>query len=224
MFVSVGAFVTVKTVRAVKRGVERTGTEVRQTVEETSLRARGFQAGPVGELARTRLELRTSIDSTRRALEAGASTDPSLQESLGLLDRLHEHARELDGELRQLMEREPDKARVAQQLPEARERVARIKESADSLRFAAQDRARRNSADSLDALRDQIEIESGALRHWEREGTAAPGGQDQHGASGGSGDAGGPAALEKGRTGEQASWMPGGQRHDLHKERPQNAP
>ena len=31
-------------------------------------------------------------------------------------------------------------------LPEVRERVARIKESADSLRFAAQDRARENDA------------------------------------------------------------------------------
>ncbi|MGW7519063.1 hypothetical protein ACWGJ2_26090 [Streptomyces sp. NPDC054796] len=168
LFVALGAFVTVKAVRAVQRGVERTGTQVRRTVDETALRAKAVQPGPVGELARTRLELRSSIDNTRRALEAGAERDASLREAMGLLDRLQEHARQLDGELRQLMDREPDKERVAERLPEARERVAHIKQSADSLRFAAQDRAREYDAEGLSALREQIEIESGALRHWQR--------------------------------------------------------
>ncbi|MFG3257967.1 hypothetical protein [Streptomyces sp. NPDC048172] len=167
LFVVLGAVVTVRAVRAVKRGVERTGTQVRNTVEETSLKARSMQPGPVGEVARVRLELRSSIDSTRRALETAASDDPSLQEAVGLLDRLHDHARQLDGELRVLMEREPDRARVAERLPDARERMTAIKESADSLRFAAQDRARRSSPEELASLREQIEIESGALRHWE---------------------------------------------------------
>ena len=167
LFVVLGVVVTVRTVRAVKRGVERTGTQVRNTVQETSLKARSMQPGPVGEMARVRLELRSSIDSTRRALEAAASDDPSLQEAVGLLDRLHDHARQLDRELRVLMEREPDRARVAERLPDARERMRAIKESADSLRFAAQDRARRTSPEDLASLREQIEIESGALRHWE---------------------------------------------------------
>ncbi|HEV7625044.1 MAG TPA: hypothetical protein VGO89_00940 [Streptomyces sp.] len=167
LFVTFGVIAAVRVGRAVHRGVERTGSQVRRTVEETTLRAKSAQPGPVGELARKRLELRSSIDGTRRALDSGVTRDPSLQEAIGLLDRLHEHARQLDGELQLLMEREPDKARTAARLPEVRERVARIKESADSLRFAAQDRAREHDADGLNSLREQIEIESGALRHWQ---------------------------------------------------------
>ncbi|WP_070197107.1 hypothetical protein [Streptomyces oceani] len=167
IFVTLGIMLTVRTARAVRRGVERTGSQVRRTVEETGLKAKSAQPGPVGQVARLRLELRASIDHTRGVLDAGADDDPSLREALGLLDRLHEHARQLDGELRLLMEREPDRARVAERLPEARERVASIKESADSLRFAAQERARDyDTTDSLGSLREQIEIESGALRGW----------------------------------------------------------
>lgn len=205
LFVVLGVIAAVKTVRAVERGVERTGAQVRRTVEETALKARSAQPGPVGELARTRLELRSSIDGTRRALEAGVARDPSLSEALGLLDRLHDHARQLDGELRLLMEREPDRARVAQRLPEARERVARIRESADSLRFAAQDRAREHDAEGLAALRDQIEVESGALRHWERPDGQARGrlpgeaGRAPGPGLGASGAPGASEALGKGR-------------------------
>ncbi len=161
-----GVFLAVRTVRAVKNGVERTGAQVRRTVEETALKAKAVQPGPVGEMARIRLELRRSIDSTRAALEPAAAADPSLREAIGLLDRLHGHARQVDGELRLLMDREPDRARVAEQLSGARERVAHIRESADSLRFAAQDRARSLDTDGLTALREQIDIESGALRGW----------------------------------------------------------
>ncbi|WP_307792338.1 hypothetical protein [Streptomyces verrucosisporus] len=181
LFVVLGAIATVKTVRAVRRGVERTGQQVRRTVEETTLKARSAQPGPVGELARVRLELRGSLDSTRRALETGSRHDPSLSEAAGLLDRLEEHARQLDGELRLLMEREPDRGRIAARLPDARERAGRIRASADSLRFAAQDRARRHDEDGLASLSEQIEIEAGALRHWtdpasgSASGAAAPG-------------------------------------------------
>ncbi|WP_063826274.1 hypothetical protein [Streptomyces sp. AA1529] len=161
-----GTIITLRVVRAVKRGVERTGAQVRRTTEETLLKARSAQPGPVGQAARIRLELRSSIDSTRAALEAEAQQDPGLGEAVQLLDGLHEHARHLDRELRVLMEREPDHSRIAARLPEARERMRHIKESADSLRHAAQDRARRFDAEGLGALRDRIDIESGALRHW----------------------------------------------------------
>ncbi|WP_431981611.1 hypothetical protein [Streptomyces qinglanensis] len=161
-----GTIITLRVVRAVKRGVERTGAQVRRTTEETLLKARSAQPGPVGQAARIRLELRSSIDSTRAALEADAQHDPGLGEAVDLLDSLHEHARHLDRELRALMEREPDHSRIAARLPEARERMRHIKESADSLRFAAQDRARRFDSEGLGALRDRIDIESGALRHW----------------------------------------------------------
>lgn len=161
-----GTIVTLRVVRAVKRGVERTGAQVRRTADQTVLKARSVQPGPIGEAARIRLELRNCIDSTRAELEAGARNDPSLTEAVGLLDKLHEHARHLDGELRLLMEREPEHSRVASRLPEARERMRHIKESAGSLRYAAQDRARQFDAEGLSTLRDRIDIESGALRHW----------------------------------------------------------
>ncbi|MCI0383589.1 hypothetical protein [Streptomyces sp. CNQ085] len=174
LFVVLGAVATVKTVRAVRRGVERTEQQVRRTVEETTLKARSAQPGPVGELARVRLELRGSLDSTRRALETGSRDDPSLGEAAGLLDRLDEHARRLDGELRLLMEREPDRGRIAARLPDARERADRIRASADSLRFAVQDRARHHDEDGLNALSEQIEIEADALRHWSASASEIP--------------------------------------------------
>lgn len=219
--VAAGTYAAVKAVRAVQRGVERTGIQVRRTVEETGLRARSAQPGPVGELARVRLSLRTSIDSTRRALEAGAVDDPSLQEAVGLLDRLHEHARRLDGELSLLMAGEPDKVRIAERLPEARERVTRIRSSADSLRFAAQDRARRGEVEGFDALQQQIEIEAGALRHWEdtaRGGHAQPGPAVDPRARD-------PRALDwYGPTAEGAPPPSAAYRPDLEKGRPHSAP
>lgn len=184
LFAVLGAIAAVKTTRAVKRGVERAGDQVRRTVEETTLRARSAQPGPVGELARVRLELRASLEGTRRALEDGARHDTSLGEAVALFDRLQEHARQLDGELRLLMEREPDRARVAARLPEARERADRIRASADSLRFAAQDRARRHSEDELAALNEQIELEAGALRHWTTPDAELPGSAGAPGAPG----------------------------------------
>lgn len=200
LFVVLGVVVTLRVVRAVRRGVERTGVQVRRTVEETTLKARGAQPGPVGEAARLRLQLRSSIDGTRQVLEAGVASDPSLRESLTLLDQLHEHARQLDGELRTLMEGEPDRARLAERLPEARERSASIRESADALRSAAQERASRHGAEGLDALRQQIDIESGALRHWEGAGQGGhPAGSATAGAEG---PRSGADASEAARSGE----------------------
>lgn len=166
LFMVAAVIVTVKAVRAVKRGVERTVAEGRRTVEETSLKARkAVQTGPAGEIAALRLGLRNSIDPTRRELEAAVRADAGLRESLDLLNRLHAYARELDGELKQL-EREPDKGRLAARLPDLRERTKRIVQSADSLRWAAQDRARHTDAGGLESLTAQIDVEAGALRHW----------------------------------------------------------
>ncbi|WP_326795871.1 hypothetical protein OG946_10530 [Streptomyces sp. NBC_01808] len=166
--VAAGVVLTVKATRAVKRGVERTVADTRRTVQETTLRARrAVQPGAAGDIAGLRLSLRNSIDATRRELEHAVQGDPGLRESIGLLDRLHEYARQVDGELRHL-EREPDKSRVAERLPELRGRAERIAQSANSLRWAAQDRARHTAEDEdgLDALTTQIDLETGALRHW----------------------------------------------------------
>ncbi|WP_240138557.1 hypothetical protein [Streptomyces sp. MUM 178J] len=168
-FVALGVYVTVKAVRAAKRGVERTVTQARRTVEDTALRAKSYgQGGVTAEVAQLRLKLRTSMRATQDALQAGAVEDASLSESLGLFQRLSAHGHELDDELRRL-EREPDRATTASLLPGLRERTERITASAESLRWAARDRARKFADDDLDSLSAQIDVEAGALRHWSSE-------------------------------------------------------
>lgn len=165
-FVALGVFVSVKAVRAAKRGVDRTITQARRTVEDTTLRAKSLgQTGVPAELAQLRLTLRTSMRATQEALRANEAEDASLSESLSLFQRLSVYGRELDDELRRL-ERDPDRATIAQRLGELRERTERITKSADSLRWAARDRARKFSEDELTLLSEQIDVESGALRHW----------------------------------------------------------
>ena len=167
LFVVAGVVATVKAVQAVRGGIQRTTRQVRRTVDDVTLRAKSTQPGPVGELARLRLGLRTSLDATRQALQSHVRTDASLREALRLLDRLEGHARQLDGELRLLMD-EPNRRRVAARLPEVRARADRIRNSADSLRWAAQDRARRLDEEALGTLDEQIRLETDALRHWEQ--------------------------------------------------------
>ncbi|GAA2984354.1 hypothetical protein [Streptomyces fulvorobeus] len=165
-FVALGVYAGVKVVGAARRGVDRTVTQARRTVEETALRAKSYgQPGVPGELAQLRLSLRTSMRATQDALHAGVAEDASLAESLALFERLSVHGRELDDELKRL-EREPDRATVASLLPGLKERTARITHSAESLRWAARDRARQFADDDLDALSAQIDLEAGALRHW----------------------------------------------------------
>lgn len=160
-FLGLGAWATAKAVGAAKRGVDRTITQARRTVEDTTLKAKSLgQIGVTASLAQLRLDLRTSMRATQQALHDGVRSDPSLKESIGLFERLSAHGRELDDELRRL-EQEPDRKRTAEMLPELRERAAKIKQSADSLRWAARERAHRFSADELSSLSEQIEVESG---------------------------------------------------------------
>ncbi|MFF5583106.1 hypothetical protein [Streptomyces hygroscopicus] len=180
-----GVYAAVRTVRAAKRGIDRTVHQARRTVEETRLRARQLaQPGAAGDLAQLRLSLRGSMRATEQALQAAAPQDRSLSESLGLFQRLSAHAQDLDADLKRL-EQEPDKARIAALLPELRQRTQRITHSADSLRWAVQERTQRLAHDDLDSLGREIELETGALRHWtaaepegprtETPGTEAPG-------------------------------------------------
>ncbi|MDQ0748398.1 hypothetical protein QF034_002629 [Streptomyces africanus] len=174
LFLGLGAYATVKVVGAAKRGVDRGLTQARRTVEDHTLRAKSFaQPGAAGELAQLRLKLRTSMRATQEALHAAVAEDSSLKESVGLFERLSAHGHELDDELKRL-ESEPDRAALAERLPELRERTERITHSADSLRWAARDRARRFADDDLDSLSAQIDLESGALRHWMTEPESRP--------------------------------------------------
>ena len=137
-FVTLAVVATVKTVRSVKRSVVKGSAQARRMVEDNRLRARRYtMPGAAGELARLRLELRASIDSTFRALENSSAEDASLAEAAGLMDRLNDHARALDGELK-MLEGEPDRARIADRMPSLTERTHRITHAADGLRWAAQ--------------------------------------------------------------------------------------
>jgi hypothetical protein len=163
---ALGAYATVKAVGAAKRGVDRTIGQARRAVEDQTLRAKSFaQPGPAGELAQLRLALRTSMRATQDTLYAGAAEDESLKESVALFERLSAHGHELDAELKRL-ESEPDRAKLAERLPALRERAGRISQSADALRWAARDRARRFAEDDLESLSAQIGVEADALRHW----------------------------------------------------------
>ncbi|MFG3196292.1 hypothetical protein ACGFYT_09170 [Streptomyces sp. NPDC048208] len=166
LLVVLGTYATVKAVGAAKRQVDRTIAQGRRTVEDHTLRAKSLtRPGPAGEIAQLRLTLRTSMRATQDALYAGPAEDASLKESLGLFERLSTHGRELDAVLKHL-ESEPDRATLTARLPDLRTRTERITASADSLRWAARDRASRFAEDDLDALSSQIDIEAGALRHW----------------------------------------------------------
>ncbi|MGP4111014.1 hypothetical protein ACTWP5_08885 [Streptomyces sp. 4N509B] len=164
--------------RAVLRTAERTRRRVdraRHTVSEATLAARAVQPGVVGEVARVRRALRSSLAASQDTLLVGAQHDPALREALTLLDQLRGHAGQLDAELAALTVGTPDRARVAERLPELRERADRIRRSAESLRSAAQDRARHDGqAQALDALHQQIAIEAEALRHWTPAPRSAP--------------------------------------------------
>ncbi|MFB6818389.1 hypothetical protein ACFCV8_27980 [Streptomyces sp. NPDC056347] len=199
-FVALGVYVGVKAVGAAKRGVDRTITQARRTVEETTLRAKSYgQAGVCGELAQLRLSLRTSMRATQDALRHGVAEDASLAESLGLFERLSVHGRQLDEELKKL-EHDPDRATVASLLPGLKQRTERITQSADALRWAARDRARRFTDDDLDALNAQIDLEAGALRHWTTQqdepapGESRPGQEATSGPERGREQESGPAA------------------------------
>ncbi|MFE9607372.1 hypothetical protein [Streptomyces sp. NPDC006012] len=172
--VLLGGYIMIKVIGAAKRGVDRTVTQARRTVEDHTLRAKSFaQPGPVGEVAKLRLDLRTSMRATQDTLHAGVAEDTALRESLGLFERLSAHGQELDRELKRL-ESEPDRATLAARLPELRKRTERITKSADALRWAAVDRAQRFGEDELDALSAQIDVEAGALRHWQRDEPTPP--------------------------------------------------
>ncbi|MEV8315577.1 hypothetical protein AB0Q95_15545 [Streptomyces sp. NPDC059900] len=169
LFLVFGVYMTVKAVGAAKRSVDRTISQARRSVEDTTLRAKSFaQVGPAAELAQLRLSLRTSMRSTQDALQTGVVEDASLKESLGLFERLSAHGHELDEELRRL-ERDPDRTALAERLPALRERTAQITKSADSLRWVVRDRAHRFADDDLESLSSQIDLETGALRHWTKE-------------------------------------------------------
>ncbi|WP_030233711.1 hypothetical protein [Streptomyces sp. NRRL S-350] len=188
---------TVKAAKAVGARIEKHEANARRAVETATLKAKKYtKVGPPAQIAAVRLSLRTSLDGTRQVLEGGTAQGDHLSEALGLLTRLDAHAAELDGELR-MLEREPDTARIAAKLPQLRERAERITHSAETMRWAAQDRMHRFADDELSRLTQECENEAGALRHWDASGSPAGSGAGVgagSGSAGSAGSAGGAAA------------------------------
>ncbi|MBB5933011.1 hypothetical protein [Streptomyces zagrosensis] len=213
--VVIGVYATVKVAKAAKRRVDRTVTQARRTVEDTRLRAKQYtQPGAAGEIAELRISLRTSMRATRQALDAAAVEDSSLSESLSLFERLSTHGHEVDDDLRRL-ESEPDRSRIAARLPELRKRTERVTHSADSLRWAIQDRAGHFAEGDLADLGDQIQLEAAALRHWRAERAAKGAGpltDDDWGADISGGPAGASGAGRESRAGGASGFVgtPGG--------------
>ncbi|MFJ9440324.1 hypothetical protein ACIRRH_00460 [Kitasatospora sp. NPDC101235] len=195
---------TVKAAKAVGKKIEKHEANARRAVETATLKAKTYtKIGPPAQIASVRLGLRTSLDGTRQVLEGGLAQDGQLGESLALLRRLDAHAAELDGELR-MLEREPDTARIAAKLPELRERAERITHSAETMRWAAQDRMHRFADDELSRLSQECESEAGALRHWDAAGGASSGTSGTSGSSGSSGSSGGSSGGATGSGGSSA--------------------
>ncbi|MET8554936.1 hypothetical protein ABZV64_08200 [Streptomyces sp. NPDC004959] len=166
LFVATGAYVVVKVAGAAKRGVDRTVHQARRAVEDSTLKARSYaRPGPHGQIAGLRLSLRNSMRATQESLAARAGDDGGLAESRDLFRRLSVHGHALDDELRRL-ENDPDSAALAAELPALRDRTQKIVRAADGLRHALRDRAHHEADDELDALSRQIDMETGALRHW----------------------------------------------------------
>jgi len=202
-----GGIAVVRTTRSVHRRVEERGRQARGVVEEAALRARALaRPGAQGRAAALRAELRQALAAARRVLESGVGDDPQLREALGLLGRLEAHARGVDEDLR-ILEREP-MTRAEARLPDLRERAERIVHSANSLRWAAQERRGRWADEELGRLSGEIEAEAGALRHWiPASGSAVPSAGEGADADGGGRPAsgGGTAAAAGAGAGAGAS-------------------
>ncbi|SEL94183.1 hypothetical protein [Streptacidiphilus jiangxiensis] len=160
MVAAIGTLVVVGAVKAARA--------VSTKAENVALKARAYtNPGAPGRIASVRLRLRAALEGTRQALEAAASQDAQVGESLQLLKRLETHGTELDAQLRGL-EREPEPTRVDAKLPELRARAEQITHAAEELRWAVQDRQHRFSEDELSRLSDECTQEADALRHWSR--------------------------------------------------------
>ncbi|WP_033215970.1 hypothetical protein [Kitasatospora phosalacinea] len=189
---------TVKAAKSVAAKVDRHSANAQRAVENAALKAKSIaRPGEQGRIAALRLSLRTALDSTRQVLQTGLPQDGQLTDALQLLTRLDSHAAELDAELR-MLEREPASSRVVAKFPELRERAERITHSADSLRWAAQDRMRRFADDELARLGKECQDEAGALRHWTPSEPAAADGTDSPGAAAPTASAEAPADRRKG--------------------------
>lgn len=203
---------TVKVTKKAAAKVAKQEANARRAFENAALKAKTYtKIGPQAQIASVRLGLRTSLDNTRQVLEGGLAEDGQLAESLQLLTRLDALAADLDKELR-VLEREPDVGRIAARLPELRERAERITHSAETMRWAAQDRMHRFADDELGRLSQECESEAGALRHWDTAGSGPAGSGPAGSGPAGEQGAGAPGAAARAGQSQRPGLPAGGGR------------
>ncbi|MCX9193421.1 hypothetical protein C3Y87_18860 [Carbonactinospora thermoautotrophica] len=118
--------------------------------------------GVTAEAARLRLELRTALDSTRRALAAAQAAGWPVGDAPSLVRRLERAAAEVDARLRILgSERGP--AWAADQLPRLRQQVRTVTESCGELRAGLSRHGLDVGDAELNHLREDCRIEGQAL-------------------------------------------------------------
>ncbi len=116
-------------VRSTVRAVRRRLIGLR---EAAALRARAYGIGPAAEVARLRREMERSVGGARRALAAARAVQAPVGDVRSLLARLELAARAVDGEL-QMLESQPDRARLTAALETARVRADLVTTSAAEL-------------------------------------------------------------------------------------------
>ena len=120
LFVVLGVYATVKVVGAAKRGVDRTITQARRTVEDTTLRAKTFaQPGPAGRAGPAAAEA-AHVDAGHPGRAARGRGRGRVPQGVPGPLRAAQRARPRAGRASSSgWSREPDRATLAERLPDA---------------------------------------------------------------------------------------------------------
>lgn len=141
------------------RGLHR---RVRAVGGRARLAARAYGVGPAAEVARLRREMSRSLTGARRALTAAQEVSFPVGDAPSLLARLELAASGVDAEL-QILQAQPDRLRIAAQLPGPRSRAEAIRSSAARL-VEGLLAAAGHDADELSLLQAACAVEADALR------------------------------------------------------------
>jgi hypothetical protein len=130
--------------------------------DRARLAARSYAGGTAGVVARLRRDLERAVTGARKALAVARAIDAPVGDVPSLLARLELGAHGVDGEL-QLLETQPDPARVAAGLDGPRGRARALTEAAGRLVDGLLDAAGSAAVD-VPLLQAECAIESEALR------------------------------------------------------------
>jgi hypothetical protein len=154
-----GWFVLLALVAWALRGLH---CRVRAVGGRARLAARAYGVGPVSEVARLRRQMSRSLAGARHALAAARAVHAPVGDVPSLLARLELAASGVDAELR-MLEAQPDRLRIAAQLPGPRSRAEAISSSAAHL-VEGLLAAAGHDADELSLLQAACGVEADALR------------------------------------------------------------